>query len=112
VVAVHRYDPVIQTLALNAHPINRKNRLCLRWFPESSTFRATAEVDFMNAQDELGRSLLQRFLNYRNRAEQLRIMAQDMPERSALLMHTTAKTYDHMAETIRAILLQSAEQTS
>ena len=63
----------------------------------------------MNEADVSGRSLVQRLVDYRNRAEQLRILAEDMNEGPAMLMHSIAATYDTSAETIHAILVQSAD---
>lgn len=62
----------------------------------------------MNAQDEHGHSLLKRLLDYRNRAEEVRILATDMQSDTAVLMYSVASSYDRMAETLQAILAQSA----
>jgi hypothetical protein len=61
----------------------------------------------MNAHDHSGKSLLQRFVDYRNRAEELRIQADSMHEGPAVLMLSVAASYDSAAETVQAIMLQS-----
>jgi len=66
----------------------------------------------MNANDDSGSGLVERLANYRNRAEELRIKAETMNEESARVMRSIAAGYDHVAETVQAILLRSAAQTS
>jgi len=61
----------------------------------------------MNAHDASGRSLLQRLVDYRNRAEEMRILAETMHEESALVMRSIAAGYDRAANSVQA-KLQSA----
>jgi len=66
----------------------------------------------MNETDITGKSLLQRMLDYRNRAEQLRILARDMIPATKNTLHAVAATYDQLADNAHAILMQSANQES
>lgn len=66
----------------------------------------------MNETGVSGKSLVQQLLDYRNRAEQLRIVADDMCDGSALIMLCIAASYDSAAETAQAILMQTAELVS
>jgi hypothetical protein len=66
----------------------------------------------MNARDETGSSLVERLAAYRNRAEELRSMAEKMREESAEVIRSVAAGYDHVAETVQAILLGSAERAN
>lgn len=61
----------------------------------------------MNETDVAGKSLLQRLLDYRNRAEALRAISEEMHDGPALLMLSIAESYDNAAETAKAMLLQS-----
>ena len=63
----------------------------------------------MNATDASGKTLLQRMLDYRNRAEQLRIIAENMHGEPALVMLSIAAGYDNSADTVHAILLHTAD---
>jgi len=62
----------------------------------------------MNASNEQGHGLLKRLLDYRNRAEEMRILATDMHSETAVLLFSIASGYDRMAETLQAILSRSA----
>jgi len=62
----------------------------------------------MNASDDSGMSLVERLADYRNRAEELRARAETMHEQSAEVIRSIAAGYDHVAETVQAILLRSA----
>lgn len=64
----------------------------------------------MNETDSSGKSLLQRMLDYRNRAEQLRILAREMVPATQATLHAVATTYDQLADNAHAILRQSADQ--
>ena len=66
----------------------------------------------MNDTDVTGKTLLQRMLDYRNRAEQLRILARNMVPATQGTLHAVASTYDQLADNAHAILMQSAEQES
>jgi hypothetical protein len=66
----------------------------------------------MNQTDVSGKSLVQRLVDYRNRAEQLRILAEEMNGGPAVLIQSVAATYDSSARTIHAILSQSADLAS
>jgi hypothetical protein len=63
----------------------------------------------MNAHDDSGTSLVERLANYRNRAEELRVKAETMHAESAEVIRSIAAGYDHVAETVQAILLRSGE---
>ena len=63
----------------------------------------------MNETGVSGKSLVQQLLDYRNRAEQLRIVADDMCDGSALIMLCLAASYDSAADTAEAILLQTEQ---
>ena len=62
----------------------------------------------MNEYDVAGKSLLQRMLDFRNRAEELRVIAENMHEEPGLLMLSLAASYDRAAETVQALLSHSA----
>ena len=62
----------------------------------------------MNDIDAAGKSLLQRMLDYRNRAEQLRLISEGMHEGAAILMLSIAASYDSAADTAEAILFHRA----
>jgi hypothetical protein len=66
----------------------------------------------MNAHDDSGMSLVERLADYRSRAEELRSKAETMREESAEVMRSIAAGYDHVADTVHAILLQSGELAS
>ena len=66
----------------------------------------------MNGADLGGKTLLQRMLDYRNCATQLRIFSEDMQDLPAVLMLSMAASYDSAAETAGAILLESTELAS
>jgi hypothetical protein len=63
----------------------------------------------VNKTDVSGKTLVQRLLDYRNRAAQLRILSEKMHDGPALLMLGIAAGYDSQADTVHAILLQSAD---
>ncbi len=63
----------------------------------------------MNAHNPAGRSLLQRLVDYRNRAEEMRIIAETMHEEPAQVMRSIAAGYDCAANSIQA-MMQSASQ--
>ena len=71
-----------------------------------------AEFMLMNGADLGGKTLLQRMLDYRNCATQLRIFSEDMQDLPAVLMLSMAASYDSAAETAGAILLESTELIS
>jgi hypothetical protein len=73
---------------------------------------ASREFMFMNETESCGKTLLQRMLDYRNCATQLRIFSEDMQDLPAVLMLSIAASYDTAAETAGAILLQSSELIS
>ena len=58
----------------------------------------------MNEADVSGKSLLQQFVDYRNRAAQLRIDAEKMHAVPAVMMLSVAASYDNAAERVHAIL--------
>jgi uncharacterized coiled-coil DUF342 family protein len=62
----------------------------------------------MNGHDDTGKNLVERLAEYRNRAEELRARAETMHEESAEVIRSIAAGYDHVAETVQAILLRSA----
>jgi hypothetical protein len=62
----------------------------------------------MNASDDSGSNLVERLANYRTRAEELRASAETMHAESAEVIRSIAAGYDHVAETVQAILLRSA----
>jgi hypothetical protein len=66
----------------------------------------------MNANDDSGKSLVERLANYRNRAEELRTLAETMHEESAEVIRSIAAGYDHVADTVHAILLRSPEHAN
>ena len=50
------------------------------------------------------KSLVQRMVDFRNRAEELRIIAENMHEEAGLLMFSAAASYDRAAETAQWVL--------
>ena len=52
-------------------------------------------------------NLLQRLMDYRNRAEELRVMADEMREGPARLMRSAAGDYDLAAQSLEAALVTS-----
>lgn len=66
----------------------------------------------MDANADSGRSLVERLETYRSRAEELRLKAESMHNESAQVMRSIAAGYDHVADTVHAILLQSAQMSS
>ena len=62
----------------------------------------------MNDTDVTGKSMVQRMADYRNRAEEMRILAETMHDGPALLMLSIAASYDNAADTAQAILFQRA----
>jgi hypothetical protein len=62
----------------------------------------------MDAHEDSGKSLVERLADYRNRAEELRARAETMHAESADVIRSIAAGYDHVAETVQAILLRSA----
>ena len=66
----------------------------------------------MTAHNDSGTSLVQRLADYRSRAEELRAMAETMREESAEVIRSIAAGYDHVADTVHAILMQSPERAS
>ena len=66
----------------------------------------------MNGYDAAGRSLLQRMVDYRNRAEALRMAAERGRDKHALFMLSVAAGYDREAATVHAILAESAAASS
>jgi hypothetical protein len=58
----------------------------------------------MNTTTNSGKSPLQQLLDFRNRAEQLRMVARGMRDRRALLMLSVAAGYDRAAEAVQAAL--------
>jgi hypothetical protein len=61
----------------------------------------------VNPPDIADKGLLQRFLDYRNRAEELRAIAENTRDDTAMLMLAVAATHDRTAETLRTVLLHS-----
>ena len=69
---------------------------------------AAGEANAMNAPNSSGKSRLQRMLDYRNRAEEMRIIAEDMHPEPRKFMLSIAAGYDRAADAMHA-MLQSAE---